>query len=46
MDRAPGRPRRMAEDVVGDLAAWGLLLLGVVVGLGLLGAVTVLTSVH
>ena len=33
----------MTEEVTGDLVAWGLLLLGVVFGLGMLGAVEVLT---
>jgi hypothetical protein len=32
----------MTEEVTGDLVAWGLLLLGVVFGLGTLGAVEVL----
>jgi hypothetical protein len=45
MDRGPGRPLVAAEDVVGDLVAWGLLLLGVVFGLGTLGAVELLTRV-
>jgi hypothetical protein len=31
------------ELVAGDLVAWGLLLLGVVFGLGMLGAVELLT---
>jgi hypothetical protein len=33
----------VTEEVVGDLLAWVLLLLGVVFGLGTLGAVEVLT---
>jgi hypothetical protein len=33
----------VTEDVVGDLVAWALLLLGVVFGLGTLGAVEMLT---
>ena len=33
----------LTEEVTGDLVAWGLLLLGVVFGLGMLGAVEVLT---
>ena len=32
----------LTEEVTGDLVAWGLLLLGVVFGLGTLGAVEVL----
>jgi hypothetical protein len=43
MDRRPGRPLGTTEDVVGDLVAWSLLLLGVVVGLGTLGSVELLT---
>jgi hypothetical protein len=30
MDRGPARLLGLAEDVVGDLMAWSLLLLGVV----------------
>jgi hypothetical protein len=33
----------LTEEVTGDLVAWGLLLLGVVFGLGTLGAVELLT---
>jgi hypothetical protein len=33
----------LTEEVTGDLVAWGLLLLGVVFGLGLLGLVELLT---
>jgi hypothetical protein len=33
----------VTEEVTGDLVTWGLLLLGVVFGLGTLGAVEVLT---
>jgi hypothetical protein len=33
----------LTEEVTGDLVVWGLLLLGVVFGLGMLGAVEVLT---
>jgi hypothetical protein len=33
----------LTEEIVGDLIAWGLLLLGVVFGLGTLGVVEVLT---
>jgi hypothetical protein len=33
----------VTEEVAGDLIAWGLLLLGVVFGLGMLGAVELLT---
>jgi hypothetical protein len=33
----------LTEEIVGDLIAWGLLLLGVVFGLGTLGAVELLT---
>ena len=33
----------VTEEVVGDPVAWGLLLLGVVFGLGTLGAVELLT---
>ncbi len=33
----------VTEDVAGDLIAWSLLLLGVVFGLGALGAVALLT---
>ena len=43
MDRGPARLLGLAEDVFGDLVAWSLLLLGVVFGLGTLGAVEVLT---
>ena len=43
MDRGPARLLGVAEDVSGDLLAWGLLLLGVVFGLGMLGAVELLT---
>ena len=43
MDRGPGRVMDAAENVVGDLVAWALLLLGVVFGLGTLGAVELLT---
>jgi hypothetical protein len=32
----------VTEEVVGDLVAWGLLLLSVVFGLGMLGAVEAL----
>jgi hypothetical protein len=38
-DRTAGRD---PEEVTGDLVAWALLLLGVVFGLGTLGAVEVL----
>jgi hypothetical protein len=43
MDRGPGHVLGTAEDVVGDLLAWSLLLLGVLFGLGALGAVALLT---
>jgi hypothetical protein len=43
MSRGPARLIGMTEEVVGDLIAWGLLLLGVVFGLGTLGAVELLT---
>jgi hypothetical protein len=33
----------LAEEVTGDLVTWGLLLLGIVFGLGTLGAVELLT---
>ncbi|MBV9173151.1 MAG: hypothetical protein JOZ81_24055 [Chloroflexi bacterium] len=33
----------VTEDVAGDLVAWALLLLGVVFGVGMLGAVEALT---
>jgi hypothetical protein len=33
----------LTEEVTGDLIAWCLLLLGVVFGLGMLGAVELLT---
>jgi hypothetical protein len=36
-------PVGVAEEVIGDLVAWGLLLLGVVFGLGTLGAIELLT---
>jgi hypothetical protein len=45
MSRGPVRLIGVTEEVVGDLVAWGLLLLGVVFGLGTLGAVEVLTHV-
>ena len=35
----------LTEEVTGDLVAWGLLLLGVVFGLGTLGAVELLTRI-
>ena len=43
MDRRPGQLRGRTEDVVGDLVAWCLPLLGVVFGLGTLGSVELLT---
>jgi hypothetical protein len=33
----------LTEEVTGDLVAWALLLLGVVFGLGTLGAIELLT---
>ena len=42
MDRRPIGLLGLAEEVTGDLVAWALLLLGVVFGLGTLGAVEVL----
>lgn len=42
MDPELGRVVDVAENVVGDLVAWALLLLGVVFGLGTLGVVEVL----
>jgi hypothetical protein len=43
-----GRERRpgLAEAAVGDLVAWGLLWLGVVLGLAVLGAVALVAGVH
>ncbi len=35
----------VTEEVVGDPIAWGLLLLGVVFGLGMLAAVEVLARI-
>ena len=43
MDRRQIGLLGLTEEVTGDLMAWGLLLLGVVFGLGMLGAVEVLT---
>jgi len=45
MDRGPARLLGLAEDVFGDLVAWSLLLLGVVFGLGTLGAVEMLARI-
>ena len=42
MDRRQIGLLGLAEELTGDLVAWGLLL-GVVFGLGMLGAVEVLT---
>jgi hypothetical protein len=41
--RTPGLRDRATEEVVGDVVAWRLLLLGVVFVLGVLGAVELLT---
>ena len=43
MDRRQIGLLGLTEEVTGDLMAWGLLLLGVVFGLGTLGAVELLT---
>jgi hypothetical protein len=43
MTRRPIVLLGVTEEVVGDLSAWLLLLLGVVFGLGTLGAVELLT---
>ena len=43
VDRRPGQLLVVAEEVVGDLVAWCLLLLGVVFGLGMVGAVELVT---
>ena len=43
MDRRPIGLVSVTEEVTGDLIAWALLLLGVVFGLGMLGAVELLT---
>lgn len=43
MDRRAIGLLGMAEEVVGDLVAWALLLFGVLFGLGTLGAVELLT---
>ncbi len=43
MSRSPIELLGPTEEVVGDLVAWCLLLLGVVFGLGMLGVVELLT---
>ena len=43
MVRGPAWLLGLTEELVGDLVAWSLLLLGVVFGLGTLGAVELLT---
>jgi hypothetical protein len=43
MSRRPIGLIGVTEEVAGDLVAWLLLLLGVVFGLGMLGAVELLT---
>jgi hypothetical protein len=43
MDRRQIGLLGLTEEVTGDLVAWGLLLLGVVFGLGTLGAIELLT---
>jgi hypothetical protein len=43
MTRRPIVLLGVTEEVVGDLSAWLLVLLGVVFGLGTLGAVELLT---
>ena len=40
--RGPARLLGLTEESVGDLVAWSLLLFGVVVALGMLGAVELL----
>ena len=45
MDRGPARLLDLTEELVGDLVAWSLLLLGVVFGLGTLGAVEMLARI-
>jgi hypothetical protein len=43
VDRRQIGLRGLTEEVTGDLVAWGRLLLGVVFGLGTLGAIEPLT---
>ena len=45
MDRGPARLLDLTEELVGDLVAWSLLLLGVVFGLGTLAAVEALALI-
>jgi hypothetical protein len=46
MDQRRGRRLGLAEGAAGDLVAWGLLWLGVVLGLVVLGAVALVAGVH
>jgi hypothetical protein len=46
MSRRDVEPRGVTEEVAGDLVAWSLRLLGVLFGLGTLGAVEILTRLR
>jgi DNA-binding transcriptional ArsR family regulator len=46
MDQGRGRRLGLTEAAAGDLVAWGLLWLGVVLGLAVLGAVALVAGVH